>query len=56
MKVAIIFGSKSDVTVMKGAAQALKEFGIEYKSFILSAHRIPEKLLEVVNSIEEGRV
>lgn len=53
MKVAIIFGSKSDVIVMKGAAQALSEFDVEYKSFILSAHRVPEKLLEVIISIEE---
>lgn len=53
MKVAIIFGSKSDVIVMKGAAKALREFDVEYKSFILSAHRVPEKLLEVITSIEK---
>jgi 5-(carboxyamino)imidazole ribonucleotide mutase len=53
MKVAIIFGSKSDVTVMKGAAQALQELDVEYKAFILSAHRVPEKLLEVITNIEE---
>ena len=29
MKVAIIFGSKSDTDVMKGAANALKEFGVD---------------------------
>jgi 5-(carboxyamino)imidazole ribonucleotide mutase len=53
MKVAIIFGSKSDKDVMKGAAQALKEFNIEYKAFILSAHRVPEKLMEVLKQTEE---
>jgi 5-(carboxyamino)imidazole ribonucleotide mutase len=52
MKVAIIFGSKSDKDVMKGAAQALKEFNIEYKAFILSAHRVPEKLMEVLKQTE----
>lgn len=52
MKVAIIFGSKSDKKIMKGAADALGEFGIEYKAFILSAHRVPERLLEVVKSLE----
>lgn len=52
MKVAIIFGSKSDKDIMKGAADALKEFGIEYKAFILSAHRVPEKLMEVLKNIE----
>ncbi|WP_297632770.1 5-(carboxyamino)imidazole ribonucleotide mutase [uncultured Clostridium sp.] len=53
MKVAIFFGSKSDVEVMKGAANALKEFGVEYKAFILSAHRVPEKLEETVKKIEK---
>jgi 5-(carboxyamino)imidazole ribonucleotide mutase len=53
MKVAIIFGSKSDKDVMKGAAQALEEFGIEYKAFILSAHRVPEKLMDTINQLEK---
>lgn len=53
MKVAIIFGSKSDTEKMKGAATALKEFGIEYKALILSAHRVPEKLTQVVHELEK---
>ncbi|MBC2579215.1 5-(carboxyamino)imidazole ribonucleotide mutase [Clostridium sp. DJ247] len=53
MKVAIIFGSKSDTEKMKGAANALKEFSIEYKAFVLSAHRVPEKLMETIRNIEE---
>lgn len=52
MKTAIIFGSKSDIEKMKGAASALSEFGVEYKAFILSAHRVPEKLTETVKQIE----
>lgn len=52
MKVAIVFGSKSDKDVMKGAADALKEFNIEYKAFILSAHRVPEKLMETLKQVE----
>ncbi|MFA9397555.1 MAG: 5-(carboxyamino)imidazole ribonucleotide mutase [Clostridiaceae bacterium] len=53
MKVAIIFGSKSDLDVMKGAAQALKQFDVEYKAYVLSAHRVPEKLEEVLKMLEE---
>ena len=53
MKVAIFFGSKSDTEIMKGAAKALKEFGIEYKAFILSAHRVPEKLTETLKEVEK---
>lgn len=53
MKVAIIFGSKSDKEIMRGAATALEELGLEHKAFILSAHRVPEKLLEVIRSLEK---
>lgn len=53
MKVAIFFGSKSDTDVMKGAANALKEFGVDYKAYILSAHRVPEKLAETIEMIEK---
>lgn len=52
MKVAIFFGSKSDTDVMKGAANALKEYGIDYKAYILSAHRVPEKLEETIREVE----
>lgn len=53
MKAAIIFGSKSDKDIMKGAAAALQEFDIEYKAFILSAHRVPEKLMETISQLEK---
>lgn len=53
MKVAIIFGSKSDKDIMKGAAEALRAFGVEYKVFVLSAHRVPEKLKEVLDNLEK---
>lgn len=52
MKVAIIFGSKSDIDVMKNASKVLKEFDIEYKALVLSAHRVPEKLVEVIKELE----
>lgn len=52
MKVAIIFGSKSDTEKMKGAADALKQFDIEYKAYVLSAHRVPEKLSQVIKDLE----
>ncbi|WP_054200093.1 5-(carboxyamino)imidazole ribonucleotide mutase [Clostridium baratii] len=53
MKVAIFFGSKSDIEVMRGASNALKEFNVDYKAYILSAHRVPEKLTETLKEIEE---
>lgn len=53
MQVTIIFGSKSDMDKMKGAADVLKEFNIEYKAFVLSAHRVPEKLSEIIKIIDK---
>ncbi|MGF6907191.1 5-(carboxyamino)imidazole ribonucleotide mutase [Fusobacterium sp. PH5-44] len=53
MKVAIIFGSKSDTEKMKGAANCLREFGVDYTAHILSAHRVPEKLKETVDQLEK---
>ena len=52
MKVAIFFGSKSDTEIMRGAANCLKEFGVEYKAFVLSAHRVPEELEETLRECE----
>ena len=44
--VGVVMGSDSDWSVMSDAAQALKEFGIEYEVEVLSAHRTPEKMIE----------
>lgn len=52
MKVAIFFGSKSDTDTMKKATTVLKEFGVEYKAFILSAHRCGDLLKQTVAQIE----
>jgi 5-(carboxyamino)imidazole ribonucleotide mutase len=56
MKVGIIFGSKSDKDIMKNAAIALKEFEVDYEVHILSAHRVPERLMEVIKEMEENGV
>lgn len=53
MKVAIFFGSKSDTAVMKKVADVLKEFGVEYKAFIISAHRAGELLHKTVRQVEQ---
>ncbi len=52
MKATIFFGSKSDTDTMKKAATVLKEFGVEYSSYILSAHRSGELLAEKVADAE----
>ncbi len=44
MKVGILFGSRSDVEKMRGAARCLEEFEIPWEAHVLSAHRVPEEL------------
>ncbi|MDE7434040.1 MAG: 5-(carboxyamino)imidazole ribonucleotide mutase [Mycoplasmoidaceae bacterium] len=53
MKVAIFYGSKSDDQVMANAMNLLKEFKVDYKSFVLSAHRVPEKLSKTIKQVEK---
>ena len=44
--VGVVMGSDSDWNIMSDAAQALKDFGIDYEVEVLSAHRTPEKMIE----------
>jgi 5-(carboxyamino)imidazole ribonucleotide mutase len=44
--VGLIMGSDSDWSVMKGAAEALDEFGVGYEVGVVSAHRTPVKMIE----------
>ena len=41
MKIAIVMGSKSDYAVVQRAEEILKDFGIEFETRIISAHRTP---------------
>lgn len=52
MKVAIFMGSSSDADAMKGAADVLQQFAVEYKVFTVSAHRSPALLDETVARVE----
>ena len=54
-QVNIVMGSKSDLPIMKKAAQQLEDFGIGYTINIISAHRAPRKLIShVEESMENG--
>lgn len=50
IKVGIIMGSKSDLTVMEEAAKVLNDFGVRYEIEIVSAHRTPERMFEYAKS------
>ena len=43
--VGIVMGSDSDWPVMKLAAEALAEFGVEFETDVVSAHRMPEEMI-----------
>jgi 5-(carboxyamino)imidazole ribonucleotide mutase len=53
-KAAIIMGSKSDADIMKKAADALSDFGIENDTFVISAHRTPEAVAEFSKNAEKN--
>ena len=51
--VGIVMGSDSDLEVMKPAAEALSELGIEHEIRVVSAHRTPEDMVAYGKSAEE---
>jgi len=51
--VGIIMGSKTDLDTLQGAADILKEFGVEYEMRVLSAHRTPEAVMEWSQTAEQ---
>jgi len=50
MKVVIIMGSKSDLKFASEIATKLEYFGIKPEMRIASAHKTPEKVLEIIRS------
>jgi 5-(carboxyamino)imidazole ribonucleotide mutase len=53
MKVGIIMGSKSDWPTMKLAAEMLDQFGVEYETKVVSAHRTPQLLADYASSAKD---
>lgn len=51
--VGIIMGSKSDLPVMKKAADVLKELGIPYEISIKSAHRTPDEMFRYAEEAKD---
>ncbi|MBX3070386.1 MAG: 5-(carboxyamino)imidazole ribonucleotide mutase [Thermomicrobiales bacterium] len=43
--VAVIMGSDSDLPVMTGAIEALRDLGIPFEARVVSAHRTPETMI-----------
>lgn len=51
-RVGIVMGSDSDWPVMEAAANVLDDFGIDYETDVVSAHRMPEEMLEYGKTAE----
>lgn len=50
--VAVVMGSASDASVMEGAVEALREFGVPVEVRVLSAHRTPDDALQFARDAE----
>src|SRR6187551_862230 len=51
--VGIVMGSESDLEIMQGAAEMLRQFEVEPELTIVSAHRTPERLREYARKAKE---
>ncbi len=52
IKVGIIMGSDSDWGTMQNAAKILKDFGVNYETLVVSAHRTPDLMFEYAEAAE----
>ena len=53
MKVLILMGSDSDVSIMEYAGGVLDDYGIKYFMTVASAHRTPERVRKLVRDAEK---
>jgi len=51
-QVVIIMGSATDRSIAQKAEKILEEFSIKYETYVASAHRTPERVVNIVNDAE----
>jgi 5-(carboxyamino)imidazole ribonucleotide mutase len=51
-QVVIVMGSATDRPIADKAEKILDKFGIEYETFVASAHRTPDRVVEIVRKSE----
>lgn len=54
IQVVILMGSDSDYPVMQKAEEILKEFGVNFETRILSAHRTPKHTVQFIKDAENA--
>jgi len=52
-KIGLVMGSNSDWDVMQSAAEQLEQFGVEFESRVVSAHRTPDLLFDYASTARE---
>lgn len=53
--VGVVMGSDSDWPVMEEAARVLEEFGIGYEADVISAHRMPQEMIDYgLSAVDRG--
>lgn len=55
-KVSLVMGSTSDLKIMEQAAAFLNEMNIPFEINALSAHRVPQQVMEYASKLEERGV
>ena len=56
MSVAVVLGSKSDLEIVRGAFDTLREFGVPFKARVLSAHRTPDEAAQFARDARKDGV
>jgi phosphoribosylamine--glycine ligase len=54
--ISIVMGSDSDASIVEGAIDILKKFGVAYDVNVISAHRSPERALEFAKNARKRGV
>jgi len=55
-KVVVLMGSERDLEFCREIAKHLKAFGLEYQFRVASAHKTPEKVLEILKEFEQQKL
>ena len=55
-KVVILMGSERDLEFCREVAKHAKALGLEYEFRVASAHKTPEKVLEILNEFDREKV
>jgi 5-(carboxyamino)imidazole ribonucleotide mutase len=55
MIVPFLLGSKVDLDHAKTIAKVLDDYGVKYEIYVSSAHKVPEKTLEIIKKFNEKK-